>query len=184
MLFSASIPLPSLAQTCLGFKEQMEDPAPGNRPLPREAELLLQGCRSIPPAPWDSESITPHRASPRTTATSVPRDPRVLRSGAGGPPGFASPRQTQQPFFSPPHRCLHSCRPAPTATTPPPGSPAQECEERGAAGLPPTPPAPHGPPGRSPVPPSSHIPPAAALRPGFSQAAKSVSHRTRPHSHK
>lgn len=44
--------LSTLLQTRPRTKKR-EHPAPANRPLPREAQLLTQGCRSIPAAPWD-----------------------------------------------------------------------------------------------------------------------------------
>lgn len=88
-----------------------------------------------------------------------------------------------------PHRCLHSCRLAPAADPaaqqPCPGMRGTR-RSRAAAHptSPPWPPArPLGPPGRSPIRPSSHIPRAAALRPEFCQAEKSVSQQTRPRGH-
>lgn len=81
-----------------------------------------------------------------------PHNPYAMQGDGGKTEGTCTPLVQASSRYgrhsslsSSPHRCLHSCRPAPAAATPPPSSPAQECKERGAAGLPPTPPAPHGP---------------------------------------
>lgn len=112
-LFSASFPLSSLAQTCPGFKAEGEDPAPCSRPLPREAKLLTQGCKSIPPAPWDRREHHPAQdhSNPQDPHHLHPQGPPhpPVQGGvrkAGGPAhprsGLASLWQTQRPFFSPP----------------------------------------------------------------------------------
>lgn len=129
--------------------------------LPWDAELLMQAHRSTP-GTW-RETLQ------ATQMTGPPSSPTFPHRKVGGPThpldSSARPQQTQPPFFSP-CRCLHSCRTARAATTPPPGSPAQECEERGTVGRLPTPSSPR-PPSRSRPPPpprGPHKDPAISSR--------------------